>query len=270
MRDQSPAAKALRESQRATTHWFLTITFPSFGTSPELTVHMSTGEIYDPILRREWAALIRDIPELKESLGGAIDKADIKIENESLILASTIGSLTRTLDGCKAVLSHGIYLDTNEWEYSAIMHGEISDVSMTEGVISFAIYSEMVLPHLYMGADPIIESCHLDFAKGDCAYATTSTLPVIQRVHTECNKIFTSVNGCSGRGMTHRFGGTPTLDVNAAIQAGVTTITGGSAGGSDTGAGVGGSGYPKDTGGFGDGNGILYDPMYGVVLPYGY
>lgn len=90
------------------------------------------------------------------------------------------------------------YIPSRTWESKVLLVGEIAKAEIDEGTVDINIVSDIAPNVAFLANRPLQSHCPLVYKGRACGYSGPLAT---------CNKLYDSIDGCSGRNNQHRFGG---------------------------------------------------------------
>jgi uncharacterized membrane protein YgcG len=195
-----------------------------------------------------YPAELKGIDDFVQSITKATDSVTFTYQNVDTLIGQVLLDDTIQLDGTQVVyMKVHRYDETQPWFVTMMFKGVLDIDSIDEEQAKLPVSSELAASLVQIGDRPVASLCDLIFDTDDtpnpiCGYRTTSTLAVIDRIHTDCNHIYGSADGCLGRENQHRHHGFVFQTAPTQISTGGGGF--GGPGGGDPGGGDPGGGGP--------------------------
>jgi phage-related protein len=136
---------------------------------------------------------------LRQSLGAAVDRAEVTIEDADGAFTAELQQFNLSLDGAKIRIGRVWQnLDTQQQYVAWLMSGVVADVQSGDTAIQLSAVADSYSGGAIGGGRVATRACQFDFKGRECGY--TGALET-------CNKLYQDAGGCSGRSNQHRYGG---------------------------------------------------------------
>ena len=192
MRTISPQLQDLLDLPGCITHTTLDLSLPS-GPQYHFATDAFSAQGYD------YSADLRQMDEITSTIGTAIDRVGLTIQNVDRALGNLIvaESLANSVGIIGRYYANPNDPDQNAW--TELFRGQAAVRGVNEAELSIEVLNDLAAAGFVVANWTLAEPCQFVFKHGGtCAYAGAET---------QCNKQRNSPNGCRGRANEHHFGG---------------------------------------------------------------
>lgn len=211
MRQLSQAIKDVLNADYGETKDVVIITIPEQVTPPiaETVLYLANGEDIT-IDSQLYSNKLRNISNIKFTMGHAPDTATIVVQNVDKELGVILTDTDRFLDGAKAEIKRAFKIADGTFETDTLFVGQVKDIKVTQEAVEISIVSDMSKRGTSVAGRTLTQRCIWVFNKNgsgvgpQCGWVTTQPGDPLA-----CDHDLDSAGGCKGHGNQHRFGGVP-------------------------------------------------------------
>lgn len=217
-RDISATVRAVLDAQSAESHDVVIITLPlkAGETQPVVLRQAAAKGLVLNIDGQSQAFLsgLRSISQIKFSLGGNVDGAEITLENVTGVFGAELSDTSRTLDGAFVEIRRAFMTDTVSRTYETVIlfEGQVRDIKVDQSLVTLTLVSDMNKKGAKLANRAVTQRCLWTFNVQGSGIGEECGWQVSQG--GDPNNCEHTPEACAAHNNLHRYGGVPTLKPN--------------------------------------------------------